>query len=147
MDAPTICVDGVARSRLINPRLRSAIGFAEVGAEAVRAQIEDDRATVTALVRHDFVGERDRCARLVGDLIELLEARGAAVEKPTLTSRSRRGRWPAFEIGRRPHVARSIGRKLTSRPRSGPSPTRRRDPPSRSPEFSIAELDGPRNAD
>jgi hypothetical protein len=66
---------------LIDPRLRAAVGLANVGPKAVCRELEDDRATVTAFVRDDLTGQGDRIAIRMLHLVELLDGLGQRVRQ------------------------------------------------------------------
>src|SRR6266568_8468067 len=58
-DATSIRIDRVAFCLLIDPRLGSPIGFADVAPDLERLQIVHCGAAVMALVRHDLLDHRD----------------------------------------------------------------------------------------
>jgi hypothetical protein len=70
VDASSIRVDRVSFGFLVRPRLRSAIRFANVGANLQRLQIVHRAAAVIALVGDDFLDHRDRVVRDGADRFE-----------------------------------------------------------------------------
>src|SRR5262245_17599284 len=71
-DATAIRVHSISFRGLIDPRLWSAVGFADIGANVERFQIEDGRPTVVTLVGDDFVDDGDCTIGNRGDGFELL---------------------------------------------------------------------------
>jgi hypothetical protein len=59
-DPTSIRVDRVPFGFLVGPRLWSAIGFADVGANRQRLEVTDHRATVVALVGDDLLDHSHR---------------------------------------------------------------------------------------
>ena len=57
----------------------AAVGFPDIRAEPVRAQVEDQRTTVAARVGDDFLGRGDRLAVRIGDVLQLIERFGQCV--------------------------------------------------------------------
>ena len=75
-DAPAIRVHRIAFRFLVRPRLRSAIRFADVGANGERLEVVHRGATVIPLVRHHLFDHGDSIIRDRGHRFELLGGLG-----------------------------------------------------------------------